>query len=105
MQCDKCGVETTVEKWITSKKTGKNYKVYECQSCMNGKFKYSFFPPRDSAKASYSAPQQVPQSNEVIERLKRIEAGIAELNKRLGAPVTKTITTDEMEPDMDLPPF
>lgn len=48
VSCDKCGSSTS-PKEITSKKTGKNYTVYECNGgCMNGKFRYSRFAPSDN---------------------------------------------------------
>ena len=47
--CDRCGGATKPKK-ITSKKTGKEYTVYECQNgCMNGKYPYSCFAPKVGA--------------------------------------------------------
>ena len=61
MKCDKCLSDNVTEKYITSKKNGQKYLVYECQNgCMNGKWKYSCFPPK-----GHKAPQQ-PQQPDML---------------------------------------
>lgn len=50
-KCDRCGTPTNKTKEIFSKKTGKQYKVYECVAgCRNGKWSYTFFPPKETQK-------------------------------------------------------
>lgn len=51
MRCNRCDGETK-QKRITSKKDGKQYTVFEClEGCKNGKYAYSFFPPRPDGKS------------------------------------------------------
>ncbi len=69
VKCDKCG-GTTKPKQITSKKDGKIYTVYECDgTCMNGRFKYSCFAPKEP-KVSQSSTAL----DEINHTLRRIEA-------------------------------
>jgi len=70
--CDKCG-GGTVPKQITSKKTGKQYTLYECTSgCMNGKFPYSCFPPK-AGIAKAQPPVQDTFKAEVLALLNEIK--------------------------------
>jgi hypothetical protein len=75
--CDKCGSATTPKK-ITSKKTGKEYTVYECQgSCMNGQYKYSCFAPKVQKQEAQ------PVNNQVITMLGEIKALCLAINTKL----------------------
>lgn len=68
ISCDRCQGSTT-EKRITSKKDGKQYTVYQCDSgCMNGKFAYSMFAPRGTGQAQtkQSFNQAPPKDNDVF---------------------------------------
>jgi len=113
--CDRCG-SPAAEKWITSNKTGKQHKLFECQGqCMNGRFKYSFFPPRDSGHmvkpqpASYVPPVTQPQVNipsyvlDIIDRLKSIDTKLVEIKASLKIGGRANFTHDEMSPDENVP--
>jgi len=117
LACDRCGKETQ-EKWITSKKTGKQHKLFQCNSgCMEGRFPYSFFPPRESSHAS--APQQKsfqpPQGQvassgnipsyvvEIIDRLKSLDTKITAINNAMKLGGTGRFTHEEMRPDENVP--
>jgi hypothetical protein len=77
--CDKCGSETRPKK-ITSKKTGKDYTVYECLGeCMNGQYKYSCFAPKVQKQEAPSA------NNHVITLLEEVKAICLAMNAKLGA--------------------
>lgn len=130
MICDRCGAPAR-EKWITSKKNGKQHKLFECTGqCMDGRFPYSFFPPRDSGHVA--APQgrgfvppanqggyqqQPPQQGQnvpppvssnrntemladILVRIKRLDEQITAMRKQLGA---TAFTQDELKPDEDVP--
>jgi hypothetical protein len=72
VKCDKCGASTS-PKEITSKKSGKNYTVYECDGgCMNGKYRYSRFAPNDTYGTPSSAAA-APAAN-VTAALRAIDA-------------------------------
>jgi len=73
VKCDRCGGSTS-PKEITSKKTGKNYTIYECNgSCMAGKYKYGCFPPRESKpKASSANPNALDEINHTLRRIEAI---------------------------------
>lgn len=92
LNCDKCGTETNKTKQITSKKNGETYLVYECVGgCMNGKWVYTFFPPKKSG-----APKSAPQVNEVsatLAYLKRIDSN---LNSLIAAVLKKEEKIDEI---------
>ena len=46
--CNQCQSTNTTRKWITSKKNGQKYELIECQNgCKNGRYNYSFFPPKN----------------------------------------------------------
>ena len=73
VKCDKCGSSTS-PKEITSKKSGKNYTVYECDGgCMNGKFRYSRFAPNDTYGTPSNAAAAAPANN-VSAALRAIDA-------------------------------
>lgn len=101
VKCDKCG-SSTFPKEITSKKSGKNYTVYECEGgCMNGKFRYSRFAPSDTYGGSSNAAA-APAGN-VSAALRSIDA---KLNLILGLLQSKSGTGDqppEFEPDSESP--
>jgi len=97
--CDRCGSSTSPKK-ITSKKTGKEYTVYECQgSCMNGQYKYSCFAP----KVAKSAPAQAPaQDNTAL--LEEIKSIVLLINSKLGMQeqskvVNKKLPTVDVDDD------
>lgn len=123
MICDRCG-SPTKDKWITSKKQGKNFgksfKLLECTGqCMDGRFPYSFFPPRDSAHAVAPQPQgfQSPQQGvvnpnerqapsyvlDIIERLKTIDSKLVEIKGALKIGGRANFTHEEMNPDENVP--
>lgn len=100
VKCDKCGASTS-PKEITSKKSGKNYTVYECDgSCMNGKFRYSRFAPND-AYGTPSNTAAAPAGN-VSAALRAIDAKLALilslLQSKSGA---GGIQPSEFEPDTE----
>lgn len=106
VKCDKCGASTT-PKEITSKKSGKNYTVYECNGgCMNGKFRYSRFAPSDTYYAPSNAPAAPPPAN-VAGALRSIDAKLdlilSLLKSKSGGAVGNQAPYDELEPDSELP--
>ena len=103
VSCDKCG-ESTTPKEITSKKTGKNYTVYECDGgCMNGKFRYSRFAPSDNYGGSSNSAPAAPAGN-VAAALRSIDAKLALilslLQPKSGAGGNPP---DEFEPENEIP--
>lgn len=110
MNCDRCGGQTK-EKWITSKKTGRQHKMFEClNGCMEGRFTYSFFPPRDQTpKVTSNAvvnknEQQLPwYVGDIIERLKTIDSKLVEIKGALKIGGRANFTHDEMRPDENTP--
>lgn len=91
--CDKCGGETK-PKQITSKKTGKQYTIYECQSgCMNGKYPYSCFAP----KVAKSAPTQ--DNNIILDKLEEIKSILLKLAFADKPAVKKAKKAIEVDPD------
>lgn len=105
VKCDKCGSSTS-PKEITSKKTGKNYTVYECNGgCMNGKFRYSRFAPNDG----YGAPSQTSASSapsgNVAAALRSIDAKLNLILKLLQPKAGSgalDIPESELEPDNEI---
>ena len=74
IKCDKCGA-STFPKEITSKKSGKNYTVYECEGgCMNGKYRYSRFAPNDAYGAPSGASASAAPAANVSAALRSIDA-------------------------------
>lgn len=114
VSCDKCGSSTS-PKEITSKKTGKNYTVYECNGgCMNGKFRYSRFAPNDSYTPSYNsantaAPSAGGNSGNVSAALRSIDAKLnlilSLLQKKSGSGGGgyDDMPPSEPEPDNEIP--
>jgi hypothetical protein len=112
VKCDKCG-SSTFAKEITSKKSGKNYTVYECEGgCMNGKFRYSRFAPSDSYSGpsnSNSAPASASSPSANISA--QLRAMDKKLNMILGLLQNKSaagqgagdVQDSELEPDTELP--
>lgn len=94
--CDRCKGPTK-PKQITGKKDGKEYTVYECQgNCMNGRFKYSCFPPKE--------PKVKTQSNgETMSVLKDIAGTLRRIEKILANPDQVNIAESEMQPDEEAP--
>lgn len=105
VKCDKCGSSTS-PKEITSKRTGKNYTVYECNGgCMNGKFRYSRFAPNDSyGTPSSASPSAAAPAGNVSAALRSIDA---KLNLILSILKSKSGAVDiqesELEPDSEIP--
>jgi hypothetical protein len=106
VKCDKCG-SSTFAKEITSKKSGKNYTVYECEGgCMNGKFRYSRFAPSDSygGASSNSAPSSSAPAANVSAQLramdKKLNIILSLLQAKSGA---APIQESEPEPDTEIP--
>ena len=97
LACDKCGVETGSTKQITSKKTGESYLVYVCVGgCKNGKWDYTFFPPRKSGATSTSSkpmPKEVGTDTAIIAYLKRIDSN---LNSLISTLLKKEEKVDEI---------
>ena len=101
MKCDKCNKETSITKQITSKKTGKPYLVYVCQhGCMNGKFAYSFFAPKENGNGSGNGKKEngnaVVVLMDIADTLKRIE-------RILSNPNSIHIAETELQPDEETP--
>ena len=102
IKCDKCGSSTS-PKEITSKKTGKNYTVYECNGdCMNGKFRYSRFAPNDNYAAPSNTAAAAPGN--VSAALRAIDAKLnlilSLLQPKSGGAGTPP---SEFEPDTEVP--
>lgn len=75
MKCDKCNAETK-EKQITSKKNGKTYTVYECLgNCMNGQYKYSFFPKKTNGQSTQPL-EEILKTLQDIRSLLTVQKGI-----------------------------
>lgn len=92
--CDRCGKHTTKTKKIKSKKTGKEYEMFECvHGCTDGKWAYSFFPPRENKQAQA-------QNGEALTVLKDIRDLLKKLVEKNG---TLTVTSDELQPDEETP--
>lgn len=69
--CDKCQKPTSTIKEITAKATGKKHILWICQSgCMNGKYQYGFFPPKEVKAPSQSAETL----NEILKVLQDIRS-------------------------------
>ena len=106
VKCDKCG-SSTFPKEITSKKSGKNYTVYECEGgCMNGQYRYSRFAPNDSyGGSSNSAPAAAPSGN-VSAALRQIDAKLnlilSLLQNKSGSGAVE-VQESELEPDTEIP--
>lgn len=103
VNCDKCGGSTS-PKEITSKKSGKNYTVYECNGdCMNGKFRYSRFAPSDTYAGPSSTSAAAPAGN-VSAALKSIDKKLnlilSLLQPKSGGAQNQP---SELEPDTDIP--
>jgi hypothetical protein len=104
VKCDKCG-SSTFPKEITSKKSGKNYTVYECEGgCMNGKFRYSRFAPNDTyGSPSNSAPASAPAGN-IAPALRAIDAKLNLILKLLQSKSgAGEIQGSEFESDNEIP--
>lgn len=72
MNCDRCGSQGKM-KQITSKKDGKKYDLYECTgSCMNGQYKYSWFPPKEKKTPEPNIEQQT-QTDVMVRILAQLE--------------------------------
>ena len=96
LNCDKCGTATDRTKQITSKKNGETYLVYECTGgCMNGKWTYTFFPPKKSGAQSFSKPmpKEVGTDTAILAYLKRIDSN---LNSLIAAVLKKDEKIDEI---------
>jgi len=82
--CTKCDQPTDKVKFITSKKDGRQYKLYECvQGCMsdNGRFAFSFFPPKEKGTKYQGGdtPPVVAKDTETVFQLKRIADALEKL--------------------------
>jgi hypothetical protein len=98
MKCDKCGGDTQ-QKRITSKKNGNKYTVYECTSgCMDGRYKYSFFPPKDAATPTAPKQQQSSGSSaQVVSLLEENNKLLAQILTALTGKIA--ISKTELKPD------
>lgn len=80
--CNKCNKPTSTTKEITSKKTGKKYTVLVCQSCMNGQYPYTFFPPKEDkpngngGSASLCVQQEILKTVQDIRSLMAVQKGL-----------------------------
>lgn len=107
MNCDRCGGEATGKK-ITSKKTGKEYFVFECQAgCKAGDYKYSFFPPREPQAKPRGEPVAMGQdtllnsiAGQLVKISRELETCVKLLSKIAG---TTSVTQSELEPDDKVP--
>lgn len=94
INCDRCSGPTK-PKEITSKKTGKQYTVYECKSgCMNGQYPYSRFAPR---KDGGGGQRSVELLTSILDALNRIEGYLRPHSPSITGS-TKTLMPDEMWP-------
>ncbi len=106
VSCDKCGSSTS-PKEITSKKSGKNYTVYECNGgCMNGKFRYSRFAPGgDSYGGGASSSSAPASSGNVSAALRSIDAKLTLILNLLQSKSGAGANPSELEPDSSEIPF
>ena len=106
VSCDKCGSSTT-PKEITSKKTGKNYTVYECEGgCMNGKFRYSRFAPSDTYSGpSSSSSSSSASAGNVSAALRSIDAKLTLILNLLQPKGGGQNQSSGLEPDSEEIPF
>ena len=95
MKCDRCGTENVTPKTIISKKPdtyGQKFQVMECQNgCKQGRYKYSFFPPKET-------PVPTPnKSNATLSELIEIKRILIDINNKLGGKMH--IGGSELKPD------
>ena len=102
MICDRCNVNTEVTKIITSKKpatAGQQYTVYVCGTCKNGKFAYTFFPPKEQNGQS----SEKPKDNQAVVLLQGIAQTLLRIEKILANPEKINIVESELEADETVP--
>lgn len=97
MRCDRCQGPTK-PKQITSKNNGKEYTILECTNgCKNGKYNYSFFPPKEEKQIS----QKPASSNEAVQILRAISGSLKNIERIL----SKESGIERNEPDEQVAPF
>ena len=110
MQCDKCG-GSTKEKTIISTKPatkGNEYTVLEClNGCRNGKFAYTFFPPKER-KDGKSQPQKPavdkPAAGEAVTVLRSIDISLKNILNILQTQSKMIpVQSAELQPDEEVP--
>lgn len=98
VKCDRCSSDT-IEKSLTSKKTGKPFQILECtnaecRSDRDPKYPYSFFPPKADKVGGYgnnrSSGQAKAPAKSVIEagvmaQLESIQAKLDRIIAKFGA--------------------
>jgi hypothetical protein len=99
MNCDKCGKPGTLTKTKPRKSDGQTFDIYECSTCMNGKFKYGWFPPREK----FSQPSVSP-SADLNERLLTNDL-LQQINSKLEKILAKLSTETETHTDSENIPF
>lgn len=100
MKCDRCGSENVMQKQITSRKNGNKYMIFECQNgCKEGKYNYSFFPPKDT----YERKPADTTKTDVVELLREQNSLLAAILNALAPKQGMTIPKHELQPDEDLP--
>jgi hypothetical protein len=114
--CDKCQGPTT-PKQITSKKTGKQYTVYQCTSgCMNGRFAYSCFAPKVAGQSGGGATApaaSIGVLQDIAHELSEIKSIMLLMNSKMPAKVLSkqaekmgsddTVASDELNDSEEIP--
>jgi len=113
IECDRCGGKTR-EKVITSKRPetfGQKYILLEClNGCKDGKYNYSFFPPKEQ-KQVVSNPQpttNIParpiENGAVVNLLRSINSTLKNILSIMQSKTKEVpIQGEELSPDTEVP--
>lgn len=107
MLCDRCNGDTK-QKEITSKKDGKKYTLFEClEGCKNGKFAYSFFPPKQRGDGKTQPAKPAPSNgsgSEAITVLRSIDTTLKNMLQIMQAKSRMIpVQNEELQPDDEIP--
>ncbi len=108
MNCDRCNGDTKT-KFITSKKDGKKYQMWEClEGCKEGKWPYAFFPPRERNYGK-SQPERQPSpkpaaGGDAVSLLRSIDTSLKNLVTIMQVKTgVVAVQETELQPDDEIP--